>query len=114
MIKKIKGYIQTNQTSLDRIKNYHPKNDRWIGTIDYATARFNTLILHLVNYPLSLDEYREQMEDAQRAIENFIKEVDRYYRWPSFLRWWPAFCVFWVGRTQIPRVKKLLNMINAE
>lgn len=113
MIDKIKTYVRTNQESLKRLQNYQPTNDRWIGTVDVATARLNTIVLYLANHPLLLDKHMEEIKGCQQAIENFTTSIDRYYNSSKFYRWWPLALIFWFGKRQIPRIKKLLNTIDA-
>ena len=41
-------YVESNQTVVQFVKDAMPgENDKYIGTLDYATARFNTILLRL-------------------------------------------------------------------
>lgn len=112
MIEKLKNYIHHNQKQLEYMRSLSPQNDKWTGTVDYAVARFNTILLKLINTPLKLDEHYGDIIECQRVIDSFVENVRRYYKWPRLFKWYPKMCIYGIGTKQIPRIKNLLNNIN--
>jgi hypothetical protein len=112
VIEKLKTYIKNNQKQLVYVRSLSPQNEKWIGTIDYAVARLNTLLLKLINTPLRLDAHRHEIEDIQNIIESFIKWVIRYYVWPKYTKNICAFVIHILGTYKIPKVKKMLISID--
>jgi hypothetical protein len=113
VIEKLQQYIQHNQTQLQYVRSLSPQNDKWTGTVDYAVARFNSILLKLINTPLKLDEHYGDIEECQRVIDSFVKHIRRYYEWPAWFKWYPKICIHGIGTRQIPRIKNLLNSIDA-
>lgn len=113
MIEKLQQYIRHNQAQLQYVRSLSPQNDKWTGTVDYAVARFNSILLKLINTPLKLDEHHGEIEECQQTIDAFVKHIRRYHEWPRLLKWYPKICIHGIGTMQIPRIKYLLNSIDA-
>ena len=94
------------------MRDTYPRNEKWMGTIDYAVARLNTLILRLINTPLRLDECFNDITRCQQIIDEFVKNVRRYYKWPIPFKWYFALRIHRIGKKQIPRIRSLLNSFN--
>ena len=112
MIEILKSYIVKNQKNLSYIRTLQPQNDKWTGTVDYAVARINTALLRLINDPLKLYKHEDEIMCCQAIIDDFVKNVRRYYDWPTPLKWIPNIIVHYIGTRKIPRIKKFLNIIN--
>ena len=88
----------------------HPEI-KYVGTLDYATTRFNTILLRLAEYPLTIDEHTNELIDCQSAIQHFYKNTKRLMTWPQIthpiIRW----NLHGIGTRQIPKIKKLLDKI---
>ena len=84
---------------------------KYVGTLDYATARFNTILLRLAEHPLTIDEHTSELLDCHVAIQHFYKNTKRLITWPrathSILRW----NLHGIGTRQIPKIKNLLNKL---
>lgn len=112
MIEILKSYIVQNQKNLNYVRNLQPQNDKWTGTVDYAVARLNTALLRLINDPLKLYEYNKDIEECQKIIDDFVKNIRRYHEWPYVAKWIPSVIIHLIGTRKIPRIKKFLNIIN--
>ena len=88
----------------------HPEI-KYVGTLDYATARFNTILLRLAEHPLMIDEHTSEVIDCQSAIQHFYKNTKRLIHWPRIthpiLRW----NLYGIGTLRIPKIKNLLDKI---
>ena len=84
---------------------------KYIGTLDYATARFNTILLRLAEHPLTIDEHTSELLNCHFAIQHFYKNTKRLMTWPkithSILRW----NLHGIGTRKIPKIKNLLNKL---
>ena len=84
---------------------------KYIGTLDHATARFNTILLRLAEHPLTIDEHTSELLDCHFAIQHFYKNTKRLMTWPkithSILRW----NLHGIGTRKIPKIKNLLNKL---
>ena len=112
MIEIFKSYVVKNQKHLNYVRNLHPQNDKWTGTVDYAVARLNTVLLRLINQPLKLYEYNDQISECQNIIDDFVVNIRRYHEWPSIFKCFPVLMIHFIGTRKIPRIKKLLNIVN--
>ena len=112
MIEKLQRYIRHNQEQLEYVKKFYPQKPKWIGTVDYAVARLNTVLLRLIHTPLKLDEHSKDIDDCQYIIDDFVKNIRRYYNWWFIFKWYPSMRIFFIGIRRIPRIKKLLNSID--
>ena len=94
------------------MKSIQPQNGKWTGTVDYAVARFNTALLKLINEPLKMHQYKNEIDECHRIIGDFVKNIRRYNKWPIIAKWIPGIMIYYIGKRKIPRIKKFLNNIN--
>ena len=88
----------------------HPEI-RYVGTLDYATARFNTILLRLAEHPLTVDEYTHDLLDCHFAIQNFYKNTKRLMTWPGITHPIIRLNLHGIGILRIPKIKNLLDKI---
>ena len=109
----LRPYVRENQHVMDFVQHATPGAiDKYVGTLDYATARFNTILLKLSQDPLSADEHSNEIDECFGAIQNFYEDTKRYLTWPYVLKPLVALKLHWSGTTQIPKIKFLLEKIN--
>ena len=109
----LRHYVRENQQVIEFVQNSTPGVlDKYIGTLDYATARFNTILLTLSQDTLQADEHRYEIDECFAVIQNFYTDTKRYLTWPYFLKPIMAVKLHWSGVTQIPKIKFLLEKIN--
>ena len=52
-------YVKQNQEVIQFVKDAMPGSiDKYVGTLDYASARFNTILIKLSQEPLMADQYK--------------------------------------------------------
>ena len=76
-------YVTENQDLIDDIKSRTPGQDdvdMYYGTLDYATARFNTIILKLSQDRIEEQIYSKDVEECFGTIQDFYKNVQRTTR----------------------------------
>ena len=85
----LQHYVQHNQKVMELIKDKVPGRndvDMYYGTLDYATARFNTILIKLSQDRLLEDRLKDDVEQCFTAIQDFYKNVQRYRFWPNFTK----------------------------
>tara|TARA_Y100001937_G_C7112134_1_gene328185 strand:+ start:311 stop:649 length:339 start_codon:yes stop_codon:yes gene_type:complete len=106
-------YVENNQTVVQFVKDYMPgENDKYIGTLDYATARFNTILLRLSEDPLMADQYKIDVQECYQIIHNFYRNFKWFTTANSFLRPFLKLILHYQGTIHIPKIKLLLEKIN--
>ena len=123
----LNNFVETNKEIINFIKDWNADENvrqssylnsspikletKYIGTLDHATAKFNTILLRLAEYPLTIDEHTSELLDCQSAIQHFYKNTKRLMTWPkithSILRW----NLHGIGTRKIPKIKNLLNKL---
>ena len=72
--------FEANKEVIEFVQNAVPGAiDKYVGTLDYATARFNTILLRLSEDPIMLDEFMPEARDCFEAIQTFYRnytEID--------------------------------------
>jgi len=106
-------YVKENQQVADFVKSATPGViDKYVGTLDYATARFNTILLKLSQDALLADQYRSDVEECFQVIQSFYKNTQRYVTSPYPLKPIFVFVLYVIGMIKIPKIKFLLEKIN--
>tara|TARA_Y100000592_G_scaffold99230_1_gene174510 strand:+ start:305 stop:643 length:339 start_codon:yes stop_codon:yes gene_type:complete len=106
-------YVEGNQAIMQFVKDATPgENDKYVGTLDYATARFNTILLRLSNDPLQADIHRNDVQECFDVIQSFYKYTMRLVNWPRFLQPLVKLILHVQGKLGIPKIKLLLDKIN--
>ncbi len=111
----LKDYVLENQKVITMIKDRVPGDDRvdmYYGTLDYATARFNTILLKLSQDRLLEQQFTPELMQCFKAIQDFYDNVQRYRFWPRFTRPFLQFVLHILGTRRIPKIKNLLDKIN--
>ena len=107
-------YVIENKKVIELIKN-KDQNDhvlgKYYGTLDYATARFNTILLKLSQDRLLEEKLKDDVRDCFDIIQKFYKNVKRYESWPFFTKPFIKTVLHGIGTRQIPTIKKLLNRV---
>jgi hypothetical protein len=107
-------YVIQNQKIMQAIKDRVPGDlyvDKLFGTLDFATARFNTVLLKLSQDALLADEYAIEVIECKKAIEDFYKYTEKYRFGIKMLQWYYKIALHGIGTRRIPKIKKLLNKI---
>ncbi len=110
----LEQYVLENQKIVALVKDKVPGRqdvDMYYGTLDYATARFHTILLKLSQDRLAEDRLRYDVEQCFRAIQDFYKNVQRYRFWPFFTKPFIKIVLHGIGTKRIPMIKSLLNRI---
>ena len=109
----LRSYVRENQQVIEFVQHATPGAiEKYVGTLDHATARFNTILLRLSEDPLRADEHRNEIDECFSVIQNFYADTKRYLTWHYALKPIVALKLHWSGTTQIPKIKFLLEKIN--
>ncbi len=108
----LRHYVRDNQQVMEFVRHSTPGViDKYIGTLDYATARFNTILIKLSQDPLRADQHQNEIDECFKIIQNFYNHTKKYLTWPYVLKPVIALKLHWTGITQIPKIKFLLEKI---
>ena len=108
----IDDYVLANKEIIEFVQNAVPGTiDKYIGTLDYATSRFNTILLRLSEEPLMLDEHMSEARECFDAIQSFYKNTQRLVTWPWMFKPVAKVMLHWIGTRQIPNIKQLLDKV---
>tara|TARA_Y100000114_G_C11553714_1_gene228430 strand:+ start:136 stop:477 length:342 start_codon:yes stop_codon:yes gene_type:complete len=110
----LEDYVKQNQKIMQAIKDRVPGDnqvDMYYGTLDYATARFNTILLKLSQDRLLEDRVKFEVQDCFKTIQDFYDYVQKYRFWPFFTKPFIKIILHGIGTRRIPKIKKLLNTL---
>jgi|TARA_B100000085_G_scaffold980_1_gene947 hypothetical protein len=106
-------YVKQNQKVIQFVKDAMPGSiDKYVGTLDHASARFNTILLKLSQEPLMADQYKNDVKECFDAIQSFYNNTKNYVQAHYILQPLYSFFLFVIGTTRIPKIKLLLEKIN--
>ena len=111
----LKDFVLENQKVIDLVKDRvsgDSQVDMYYGTLDYATARFHTILLKLSQDVLKEQEYSADTNECFKAIQDFYKYVQKYRFWPKVTRPFLKIILHGIGTRRIPKIKKLLQKLD--
>ena len=109
----VNDYVRANKEVIEFVQNAVPGAiDKYVGTLDYATARFNTILLKLSEDPLLADTHRHEIDYCFRTIQTFYEDTKRYLMWPYVFKPIMTMKLHWTGKIGIPKIKRLLQKID--
>ena len=106
-------YVKQNQEVIQFVKDAMPGSiDKYVGTLDYASARFNTILIKLSQEPLMADQHKNDVQECFQALHSFYNNTKRFVHAPYIIKPLYSFLLFVIGTTRIPKIKFLLEKIN--
>ena len=110
----LQDFVKENQKVIDLIKDRVGGDstvDMYYGTLDYATARFNTILIKISQDRLMEHIHSKDVTECFETIQDFYKNVQRYRFWPRFTRFITKRIIHRIGTKRIPAIKRLLNRL---
>ena len=109
----VNDYVLANKEVIEFVQNAVPGAiDKYVGTLDHATARFNTILLRLSEDPIMLDEHMPEARDCFDAIQSFYTNTQRLITWPWMFKPFAKVMLHGIGTRRIPKVKRLLDRVD--
>ena len=109
----VNDYVQANKEVIEFVQNAVPGAiDKYVGTLDYATARFNTILLRLSEDPIMLDEFMPETRDCFDAIQSFYTNTQRLITWPWMFKPVAKVMLHGIGTRRIPKIKRLMDKVD--
>ena len=111
----LQAYVEENTKIIDLVKDKVPGNDRmdmYYGTLDYATARFHTILIKLSQDKIKEIEHTIEVLNCFDAIQDFYNNVQRYRFWPKIVRPLIKLNLHSIGTKRIPKIKNLLKKLD--
>ena len=110
----LNNYVEANTKIIDLVRDKVPGNDQvdmYYGTLDYATARFHTILIKLSQDKILEADHETEVLDCFNAIQDFYNNVQRYRFWPKIIRPFIRLNLHGIGTRRIPKIKNLLNKV---
>ena len=108
-----KDYVKQNQEVIQFVKDTMPGSiDKYVGTLDYASSRFNTILLKLSQDPLMADQYKNDVKVCFDTIHSFYNNTKKFIYAPFVIKPLYSLVLYIIGTTKIPKIKLLLEKIN--
>ena len=116
-MKLLYKYLKENSEIIEYVKGwsghkqpYHIQKQllltKYIGTLDQALSRFNTMLLRVNEHPLLLNEFERDLQECADTIKKFYKYTNRLNSWPLFTRRFIMWRLHTLGTKNIPLIKK--------
>jgi hypothetical protein len=112
---EFRDYVLANQEIVQTINDRlpgDPKLDMYYGTLDFATSRFNTIILKLSQDRISALEHQVEVHECFETIQDFYSNVKRYEVWPRPFKFVISIILHGIGTRRIPKIKRLLQRLD--
>ncbi len=111
----LKDFVLENQKIIELVRDRvggENTVDMYYGTLDYATARFNTILIKLSQDKIKEVEHTTEVLDCFNAIQDFYNNVQRYRFWPKITRPLIKLNLYGIGTRRIPKIKNLLQKLD--
>ena len=111
----LKDFVSENQKIIELVRDRvggENTVDMYYGTLDYATARFHTILIKLSQDKIKEVEHTIEVLDCFNAIQDFYNNVQRYRFWPKIIRPLIKLNLHGIGTRRIPKIKNLLEKLN--
>ena len=111
----LQTFVEKNRKIIELVNDSVGGNetvDMYYGTLDYATTRFNTILIKISQDKILEAEHNREVVDCFNAIQDFYNNVQRYRFWPKFTRPFVKIVIHGIGTRKIPKIKKLLEKLN--
>jgi hypothetical protein len=111
----LKDFVIKNRKIIELVKDrVGGENvvDMYYGTLDYATARFNTILIKLSQDKIKEAEHTTKLLECFNAIQDFYNNVQRYRFWPKITRPFIKLNLHIIGTRRIPKIKNLLEKLD--
>ena len=111
----LKDFVLRNQEIIEFINDRVGGDetiDKYYGTLDYATARFHTILIKISQDKILEADNESEVLECFNAIQDFYKNVQRYRFWPRITRPFIKLVIHGIGTRRIPKIKKLLEKLN--
>jgi hypothetical protein len=112
---QLKDYVLENHKIIQAVQDRTPGDQRidmYYGTLDYATARFNTILLKLSQDRILEQEHALEVMKCFEAIQSFYRNVKRYEAWPRPFKFIIGIVLHGIGTRRIPKIKRLLQRLD--
>lgn len=117
MIDTFNQIIKVNQDRLEYVKsrdNLDSFDKKILGTVDTAINRINNILLILSQYPLMANNSEQELYKCQEALSELILFIKKMDNSSFFIKKYYQFRIHMLGKTQITKIKNMLNKINRE
>ena len=108
-------YVNKNKHIMEWLVNKDHQSEvlgKYYGTIDYATSRFNSILLKLSQDKIKYLDKQDEVDECFDIIQNFFNYTIKYQNATLFTRWYYKCCLHGIGINKIPKIKNLLKNLD--
>ena len=84
---------------------------KYIGTLDVASSRFNTILLRLSEHPMMKEQFANDVSQCNSIIKKFFVNTLRLKTWPKAIKPFIRWRLHRIGTQQIPKIKSTLKKV---
>lgn len=84
---------------------------KYVGTLDIASSRLNTILLRLSEHPMIKDEFSKDVLECNKILKKFFKYTLRIKTWPKALLPFVKWQLHRIGTKGIPKIRLTLEKI---
>ena len=110
----LKDFVLENQKIIELVKDRvggQKDVDTYYGTLDYATARFNTILIKLSQDQIKEVEHKKDIHDCFEIIQRFYDYTKKYEDGTWWNRWYFKTILHGLGTNKVPKIKKLYEKL---
>ena len=84
---------------------------KYIGTLDVASSRFNTILLRLSEHPMMKEQFANDVQQCNLILKKFFVNTLRLKTWPKVIQPFVKWRLHLIGTRQIPKIKLTLKNV---
>jgi len=115
LVKSNRQIIQFVNNWSGKDQPYHIKKNleliKYIGTLDVASSRFNTILLRLSEHPMMKEQFANDVSQCNSIIKKFFVNTLRLKTWPKAIKPFIRWRLHRIGTQQIPKIKSTLKKV---
>ena len=110
----LKDYVLKTESVVRHVQDRTPGSEfieKYWGTLDYATARFNTILIKLSQDQIKEVEHKKDIHDCFEIIKRFYDYTKKYEDGTWWNRWYFKTILHGLGTNKVPKIKKLYEKL---
>jgi hypothetical protein len=116
MIEHYQAIVKQNQSNLSYFQKRSRRTEfdhKINASYDVAVSRMNTVLLKLIQYPISALELESRVDTCQNTLNKFYHYTKKYDE-SKWFKWYYRMCLHGIGEKQFHHIRSLLNTVEAK
>ena len=110
----LKDYVLKTESVVRHVQDRTPGSEfieKYWGTLDYATARFNSILIKLSQDQIKEAEHKKDIHNCSVVIQRFYDYTKKYEDATWWNRWYYKTILHGLGTNKVPKIKKLYEKL---